>query len=628
MAKSLVKPLIKPLVKHLRAPLRIDFVTAAAGAGTREAPYGAATVASALAARPDFAGRISISIIESLPDDVPAEIAAQVLARRPQVVGFSVYSWNRGKLGAVAGLIRDGLPSALFVAGGPETSADPEGILAEGLGDIAVAGEGESAMADIVASALKLQNGSLPGASVRDIPESGSILRSPLLDLAGLVSPWLDGTLDPARWGGAAMELARGCPFRCAFCFDSKGSAIGTKGDAIGRKGDARVRRFPLERIAAELDKFRSSGIQEVFVLDPTFNADGTRMAEAVRLMTERGKGLRFVLELRAELLDRNQAKMLAGLDCSVQIGLQSSDPAVLVKVDRSFDPAVFARKVRLLEEYGVVYGLDLIYGLPGDNLAGFFRSLDYALALGPNHLDVFRLAVLPGTTLSERAKGLGLVYDPLAPHLVHSTPDFSAAELARADKIALAMDLLYNRGRAVLWFPALTRALGMKASAVIEAFADSEQARDLVMEARSAADPGLSAESGSAAGSGSAVPGASHREIETGTIRFFTQLFGNRAKQGSKARTGAGEAAVAKAGIELAKAGTELIRASGAWTRALAEGEITELSLDWNPEDLMNYAAADLRRFAAEFDKSPGHWICAPGREGPHFARQKARRS
>jgi radical SAM superfamily enzyme YgiQ (UPF0313 family) len=618
MAKLLVKPLVKPL----KALLRIAFVTAAAGAGTRAAPYGAATVASALAARPDFAGKISITIIESLPGDVPAEIAARVFAQRPQVVGFSVYSWNRGKLGAVASLIREGLPSALIVAGGPETSADPEGILAEGLGDIAVAGEGEAAMADIVAAALKLQNSGMPGASLRDIPESGSIIRSPLLDPASLVSPWLDGTLDPAHWGGAAMELARGCPFRCAFCFESKGSAIGTKGDAIGTKGDARVRRFPLDRIAAELDSFRAAGVEEVFVLDPTFNADGKRMAEAVRLMTERGTGLRFVLELRAELLDRNQAKMLATLDCSVQIGLQSSDPAVLAKVDRSFNPVIFARKVRLLEEYGVVYGLDLIYGLPGDDPASFLRSLDYALALAPNHLDVFRLAVLPGTALAERAKVLGLVYDPLAPHLVHSTPDFSAADLARADKIALAIDLLYNRGRAVLWFPALSKALGMKASAVIEAFADSEQARELVLAT------GLAVGSSLPAGSGLAGPGASHRKIETGTIRFFTQLFGNRAKQGSKARSGVGEAAVAKAGTELAKAGTELIRASGAWTRALAEGEITELSLDWNPEDLMNYAAADLRRFAAEFDKSPGHWICAPGRDGPRFAWQKGRRT
>jgi radical SAM superfamily enzyme YgiQ (UPF0313 family) len=569
--------------KSFDSPLRLVFVTAAAGAGTRAAPYGAATVASALRARADLTGRIKIYIIESLPGDPPEAIAAKVLNLKPELVGFSVYSWNRGSLGAIARKLRPELVAALFVAGGPETSADPAGIMAEGLADIAVAGEGEAAMAGIVAAVLNRPAGTEP----RGITEVGTVIRSAMLDPASLVSPWLDETLDPATWGGAAMELARGCPFRCAFCFESKGTA--------------RVRRFPLARMAAELDKFTAAGIEEVFVLDPTFNADGKRMAEAVSLMIEKGKGLRFILELRAELLDRNQAKLLSELDCSVQIGLQSSDPAVLAGVDRSFDPAIFARKVRLLEEYGVVYGLDLIYGLPGDDAAGFTRSIDYALALAPNHLDVFRLAVLPGTALGERAASQGLVYDQLAPHLVRSTPSFPAAALDRADRIAAALDLLYNRGRAVVWFPAVAKALGLKPSAIIQAFADSAQAEGLV--AGSASD----------AGSGSkAAAGTSHRDIEAATISFIGNLFGDRA--GSKA-------------ADLVKAATNLIHASGAWTRALAEGEDTELALDWSPEELMDYAAADLRRFVAEFDKAPGLWVCAPGRDGPHFTRQKTRR-
>ncbi|MFH2114732.1 MAG: B12-binding domain-containing radical SAM protein [Spirochaetota bacterium] len=593
------------MAKPLEAPLCIVFVTAAAGAGTRAAPYGAATVASALSARADFAGKISISIMESLPGDPPEDIAARVLNLKPQLVGFSVYSWNRASLGSIARALRPRLATALFVAGGPETSADPEGVMAEGLADIAVAGEGEAAMAGIVAAVL----GRPAGAGLRGIIDSGTIIRSAMLDPVSLGSPWLDGTLNPATWGGATMELARGCPFRCAFCFESKGAAIGTKGAAIGTKGDAKVRHFPLARVATELDRFRSAGVQEVFVLDPTFNADGKRMAEAVRLMAEKGTGLRFILELRAELLDRNQARLLAGLDCSVQIGLQSSDPAVLAGVDRSFDPAIFARKVRLLEEYGVVYGLDLIYGLPGDDPAGFSRSLDYALALVPNHLDVFRLAVLPGTALAERAEGHALEYDRLAPHLVHSTPTFPAVALDRADRIASAMDLLYNRGRAVVWFPAISKALGMKPSAIIEAFADSAQAQGL------ATGSGLDVVARSAADSGTAtVPVPSHRDIETASLSFINDLFRDRARPGA---TTSG----------MAKAGIDLIRASGAWTRALAEGETTELALDWSPDELMDYAAADLRRFVSEFDKNPGRWACAPGRDGPHFTRLKTRR-
>jgi hypothetical protein len=98
-------------------------------------------------------------------------------------------------------------------------------------------------------------------------------------------------------------------------------------------------------------------------------------------------------------------------------------------------------------------------------------------------------------------------------------------------------------------------------------------------------------------------------------------ELSGNQA--GSMTGTRAG----AKLPTPL-KAGVDLIRASGAWTRALAEGESTELALDWYPDELMDYGAADLRRFASEFDRSPGRWLCAPSRNGPHFSRQKVRRS
>jgi len=246
---------------------------------------------------------------------------------------------------------------------------------------------------------------------------------------------------------------------------------------------------------------------------------------------------------------------------------------------------------------------------LPGDDPAGFSRSLDYALALVPNHLDVFRLAVLPGTALAERAEGHALEYDRLAPHLVHSTPTFPAVALDRADRIASAMDLLYNRGRAVVWFPAISKALGMKPSAIIEAFADSAQAQGL------ATGSGLDVVARSAADSGTAtVPVPSHRDIETASLSFINDLFRDRARPGA---TTSG----------MAKAGIDLIRASGAWTRALAEGETTELALDWSPDELMDYAAADLRRFVSEFDKNPGRWACAPGRDGPHFTRLKTRR-
>ncbi len=545
--------------------LSVVFMTAAAGPGTRAAPLGAARVASALKAAPDLAGRISVAIVEGFAGDAPAEMAAKAAALRPDILGLSLYSWNSGLLEAACAIIKADSPGLLVVAGGPDASAAPERLLASGLADIVVTGEGEEAFPRLVRSALA--GAALPG----------PLVRAPLLDPASLTSPWLDGTLDPGRWGGAAIELTRGCPYRCAFCFESK--------------GEATLRRFPLEVVSAEIERFARAGVEEVFVLDPTFNADARRMAEAVRIFSERGPEMRYVVELRAELLSAEQARLLSTIDCSVQIGLQSRDPKVLAAVDRKLEPELFARRIRLLEEEGVIYGLDLIYGLPGDDLAGFRRSLDYALDLGPNHLDVFRLAVLPGTALADRAVGLGLQYDDTAPYLLRSSPGFGAGDLDEAERLAGAADLFYTKGRAVMWFRPIAALLRARPSSIIARFADF------------IAGPGAT---------GNTAP--PHREIEEKQLRFLSTLFAERPPKGNSGRAAA-------------DAALDLVRVSGAWTRALAEGEATELSLGWSPEDLLDYATAGIAEFAAESPRAAGRWTCAPGSDGPGFIKSGGNR-
>ncbi|OHD28352.1 MAG: hypothetical protein A2Y38_26140 [Spirochaetes bacterium GWB1_59_5] len=550
--------------------LSIVFLTAAVGAGHRAAPLGAARLAAALKAASGLAGRFRVEIVEGIASDPPEALAAKAAAFNPDLVGLSLYSWNSGLLEAAGALVKAGSPKTLVVAGGPNASADPMRLRNLGLADLVVAGEGEVAIVDIVRALLDGK------------PLPGPVIRSPLLDPASLSSPWLDGTLDPSRWGGGATELTRGCPFRCAFCFESKGAA--------------KLRRFPLEVVAKEIARFQEAGVEEVFVLDPTFNADQRRMADAIYIFNEHGPELRYFIELRAELLTAEQARLLSTIDCSVQIGLQSADPKVLALVNRELDPERFAKKLRLLDEEGIIYGLDLIYGLPGDDIHGFKRSLDYALGLGPNHLDVFRLAVLPGTALHDRAAEQGLQYEPVAPYLVRSTPTFGAADLDQAERFATAVDILYNKGRAVMWFRSVAVLAKARPSTLVARFADYLDAAGKRPADFGAA--GLSAD-------------APHRAIEALQLAFLAASFAEKPPKVA----GAAEAAM------------DLVRVSGAWTRAFAEGERTELELGWNPEELLDYAMGDIAEFAAEAEHARGRWICLPGPDGPAFKKAGAAR-
>lgn len=543
-----------------RGPLAIVFLTAAVEPGPRAAPFGAGRVASALKAA--LAGSVRVRIVEGFAQDSAESLATQALESAPDLVGLSLYSWNSVLLESAAALIKARRPNVVIVAGGPDASAAPDRLASGGIADIVVAGEGERAMVDIVTSMLA---GTEP---------PGPVIRAPLLDLQALPSPWLDGTLDASRWGGAALELTRGCPYRCSFCFESKGTS--------------RLRHFPLDTVRKEIERFSAAGVEEVFVLDPTFNADARRMAEAVRVFREAGPDLRYMIELRAELLGARQAELLAGINCAVQIGLQSADPSVLANVNRGIDPDTFAARLRLLDEAGILYGLDLIYGLPGDTLAGFRRSLDFALSLGPNHLDVFRLAVLPGTALADDAARFGLAHDPAAPYLVRSTPEFPSADLDDAEALARACDLFYTNGRAVMWFRTIAALFRARPSTLLTRFATW---------ARTQPDPG---------------PDASHAVLEKMQLDFLSSWFAEKPPRGNPA---------------VVDAALDLVRVSGAWTRALAEGEQTTLDLGWNPEDLLDYASADIDDFASEYKSSPGRWLCEPGEDGPRFRKAQARR-
>jgi hypothetical protein len=281
--------------------------------------------------------------------------------------------------------------------------------------------------------------------------------RQPVECLDLIPSPYLAGLLPSSRYRGVLWQLSRGCDFACSFCFDQKG----VQG----------VRRFSLERLAGELDWFIRNRVTQVFVLDSTFNRDMKRAKEILRLIAKVAPHIHFHFEVRSEFIDPEMARQFAHVNCSLQIGLQSADPQVHQGVRRIFNPDDFVAKAGQLNQAGAIFGFDLIYGLPGDTLRGFEKSLDFALALYPNHLDIFPLAVLPGTDLAGRADELGLDRLPGPPYTLRGTSTFSAADMGAAARLALACDIFYSRGKAVAWFNSVLAPLHSTPAAFLKGF-------------------------------------------------------------------------------------------------------------------------------------------------------------
>ncbi len=366
-------------------------------------------------------------------NDSPLKAAETILECNPDSIGFSMYIWNRDFFEKTAKLVKEKNENIIIYAGGADITASALSLIGNKNFDYLIRGEGELPFVHLLRYLIGMDNSKPDKLLKMAYPD----------DLEIIPSPFLSSNLNPDNWDGLLWELSRGCPFNCSFCAESRG----VKG----------VRYYSEERIKQELIFFEEHKVDQIFVLDPTFNIDKNRALKIIALIKKYAPFIHFTFEIRAELLDKELAKGFSELNCSLQIGLQSSHIDVLKNVNRSLNPKQFSEKIGLLNKYGAVFGLDLIYGLPGDNLGGFLESLNYALYRIPNHLDIFRLSVFPGTALFEQADKFNLTYKKNAPYSVISSPEYSESDLEKSEKIAHAVNIFYNKGKAAGWLLSVT---------------------------------------------------------------------------------------------------------------------------------------------------------------------------
>ena len=121
-------------------------------------------------------------------------------------------------------------------------------------------------------------------------------------------------------------------------------------------------------------------------------------------------EGLRhsFIVEPHAEVTleanpesvtpEKAKAWREAGIN-RISIGLQTMDDALLKRIERLHTAQEFKNAYATLRESGFSnLSIDLIYGLPGQTLAGWQDTLRATLALKPEHLSLYALAVEPHT--------------------------------------------------------------------------------------------------------------------------------------------------------------------------------------------------------------------------------------
>ncbi|MFH1245549.1 MAG: radical SAM protein [Candidatus Omnitrophota bacterium] len=349
-----------------------------------------------------------------------ARLAEILAARRPDILGFSLYCWNSMRSLYIAGEVKKRLPGLKVIVGGPEVSTDAKYIMDNQAVDIGCFGEGEWTFAELLEQMLD------PKGNIENIKgifyrRAGKTIftppRSETVEIADIPSPYLLGMINPKAYGVMWIETQRGCPFHCTYCGEGGRSA----------------RLFPAEMIEQELALAVELGIKKIVFLDSALNLSPhfTRFLRFIKGINKERK-LTLGAAVYAESLTETTAAMFK--ECGVwalDIGLQTIDPLVLRNIGRHLDQEKFLSGITALRKNGLSFSISLMAGLPGQTLTSFQQTMTF---LRQNELtasvDIFPTRVLPGTRLRREKGKYGIECLDAPPYLVRRTDTFSEEEI------------------------------------------------------------------------------------------------------------------------------------------------------------------------------------------------------
>lgn len=352
----------------------------------------------------------------------PEQLASEVAAFDPDVVGVSSYLWSFPFFVEVARLLKEDDPTRLIVFGGP--SARPSMLrqapfrAARTWIDVLAINDGEQTFVDLVkasdrstAALLNVPGIALPAHGDSEWAETAA---RPLADLNELASPYSMG-LVPAG-GLSVLQTYRGCPFTCSFC------EWGTL------ESPRRVR--GVEQLREEFDGMAGGRPQGALLVDAGLNLNPHAFRNLREAADRHGffESRQLICEVYPAKVQQEHIDFLAGIgQALVGIGLQSFDNEVLAHVERSYDERRFEQTLAALTSVAGV-AIEIILGLPGDTPENFRRSFERARSL-PCALRVYHCVVLPSALMVRAPAHYAMSYDPVSLKM-RSCLGWSEAEL------------------------------------------------------------------------------------------------------------------------------------------------------------------------------------------------------
>lgn len=340
------------------------------------------------------------------------DVLAAIERQQPDVLAFSAmtgtYQWMLGIARDAKGLF----PTVKTVFGGVHPSAVPERVLVRPEVDYVCVGEGDAAFPEIL-KAIEKGGATGPIVNTRYCLPDGRVVRG---SQAGFIND-LDAlpVFDKTLWeefipvGDPYITMtSRGCPYRCAFCFNSFFVQLpdGPSGKYIRQRSVGHVMRELRE--AKRRYKIKTiEFFDDVFTLNKAWLKDflGKYKAEI---------NVPFQCFTHVNYVDDDVAGWLADAGCfATQIGVQSMDDAYKRKQIKRYERvADIERTVRVMRRAGIHAKFDHMFGLPDEPLSAQETARKFYAEHTPYNIQTYWTNYFPGTEILQRAALSGIIAD------------------------------------------------------------------------------------------------------------------------------------------------------------------------------------------------------------------------
>ena len=367
-------------------------------------------------------------------------VLGDIVGHQPEVVGIACYIWNREMTMKLAAALKKVLPAVRIVLGGPEPSGDAAAILRHNASvDFVVQGEGEESLPELLAEVAQAgTERKVAGIAVRcgdEVELNGGVRVVETLD--NLPFPYHSAQMAGLDNRIIYYESSRGCPFSCSYCVSSL-----TRG----------VRTRSVEKVKEELRFFMNHGVKQVKFVDRTFNVRPEHYREIWRFLAAADTATNFHFEIVADLLNSEEIQWLSQVEpgrFQFEIGVQTLCEPALTAIDRRNDWARLSDNVRNLRQGGNIHlHLDLIVGLPHEDLNSFRISFNAVYSLQPDMLQIGFLKLLPGTRIRREAAEHGFVSLDYAPYEILSNRWLAYRDIRRLKHLEEVFEQTYNSNR------------------------------------------------------------------------------------------------------------------------------------------------------------------------------------